>query len=135
MHELSLAQALVDTAVRHSAGLSAGRIVRLDVRVGVLAGVDVESLTFCFELASRDTPAEGAELRVEVAPAVGRCRACGVERTLETSSILPGWTSFDPEAVGSCVCGEQAFELVGGHELVLMQMELAGDQSSGSGSA
>ncbi len=128
MHELSLAQALLDTALHHPACSASSRVIRLDVKVGALAGVDVDSLTFCFALASKDTPAEGAQLRIEVTPARGRCRACGEERVLEASAARPGWSAFDPKVVSTCACGEQVFDLVGGHELMLAEMELESDE-------
>ena len=59
MHELSLAQALLDLAQKNAQGK---RILALRVRVGALSGVVTDSLSFAFEMISRGTPAEGARL-------------------------------------------------------------------------
>ena len=65
MHEMGLAQAILDTALQ----IAGDRPVR---RVAVSAGeqqaVGVESLCFGFELAAAGTTATGAELRVRVMP-------------------------------------------------------------------
>ena len=128
MHELSLAQSLLDTALHHPACTEDRRIARLRVRVGALAGVDTDALSFCFELSSKNTRAEGAELQVEVAPARGRCRKCGAERILESLDRMHGgtygWKAFDPDALDLCSCGERSFDLVGGYEIMLIEMEL-----------
>ena len=68
MHELSISQAIVDTAMRHAEGR---RSARCSLRVGALRQVVPESLEFYFEIVARDTVCEGAELR----PGAGRCPA------------------------------------------------------------
>jgi hydrogenase nickel incorporation protein HypA/HybF len=82
VHELSIADAVVDVAVRHAAGR---RVLRVELRVGHLRQVVPSALTFAFELVAHGTPVEGAELVIVEVPAVGRCPACGVE------SELPGF--------------------------------------------
>jgi hydrogenase nickel incorporation protein HypA/HybF len=80
MHELSIARSVVEIAARHAVGR---RVTRVDLKVGYLRQVVPSALTFSFELAAMGTPAEGAELAIEVVPAAGMCRACGAETSLE----------------------------------------------------
>jgi hydrogenase nickel incorporation protein HypA/HybF len=80
MHELSIAEAIVDVATRHAAGR---RVVKVEVKVGHLRQVVPDSLRFAFELVARGTALDGAELAIEHVPAAGRCRDCGAESVME----------------------------------------------------
>ena len=74
MHELSVASAVLNTAVKH-AGDRPVSVVGL--RVGGLRQVVPESLRFYFEIVARDTVCECARLQlVEIVPRL-HCAACG----------------------------------------------------------
>lgn len=73
MHELSLARAIHEAALAHAGG---GRVRRVDVTVGALRQVVPDSLAFYFEILTRGTQCDGAELVQRVTPARLRC-ACG----------------------------------------------------------
>lgn len=73
MHELSIASAVVDTAVKHAAGR---RVLLVSVRLGQLRQVVPDSLAFSFGLVARDTLCDGARLEWEIVPAVLRCEPC-----------------------------------------------------------
>jgi hydrogenase nickel incorporation protein HypA/HybF len=74
MHELSIAQAVVEIASRHARGR---RVHRVELKVGHLRQVVPSALEFAFELVAQGTPLEGAELAIQDVPATGNCRACG----------------------------------------------------------
>jgi hydrogenase nickel incorporation protein HypA/HybF len=74
MHELSLSEAIVATALRHAEGR---RVTVVSMRVGHLRQVVPDSLAFYFEIVARGTACEGARLELEAVPAMFRCRACG----------------------------------------------------------
>jgi hydrogenase nickel incorporation protein HypA/HybF len=76
MHELSLSSAIVDTVVRHAEGR---RVSTVEMRLGRLRQVVPDSLTFYFEIVSRDTVAEGAGLELEMVDALMRCASCAHE--------------------------------------------------------
>lgn len=76
MHELSVAQAIVDTAVRHAGGR---RVTLVSLRLGSMRQVVPESLEFYFGVVSRDTPCEGARLEHEMVSARLLCPDCGLE--------------------------------------------------------
>jgi hydrogenase nickel incorporation protein HypA/HybF len=109
MHELSIAQAVVDVVECHAAGR---RVLAVEVRVGHLRQVVPDSLEFAFELVVSGTPLEGAELRIEEVPAVGVCRACGTR------------SSFDWFPLVCQGCGSLDIELVEGEELLVDALEL-----------
>jgi hydrogenase nickel incorporation protein HypA/HybF len=80
VHELSIAGAVVDTAVKHAAGR---RVKVVTVRAGVLRQVVPDSLEFYFGFVTRGTLCEGARLELEVVPA--RLACC--EREWEASLL------------------------------------------------
>lgn len=76
MHELSIAQSIVELTLDHAAGRP---VRRVHLVVGHLRQVVPAALEFSFELVTQGTPAEGAVLEMEAVPIDARCDACGVE--------------------------------------------------------
>lgn len=109
MHELSIAQAIVEIATAHARG---GRVVEVRVRAGVLRQVVPEALAFAFELSAIGTAAEGALLELEQVGAAGRCRGC------HATSELDGFPLACP------ACGALDLEITHGEELVVDSLEL-----------
>jgi hydrogenase nickel incorporation protein HypA/HybF len=69
MHELGLAQGILDIVSEHVPEGRAGDVRAVRVRVGALAGVVVDSLEFCFGAIVAGTPYAAAVLDVEPCPA------------------------------------------------------------------
>lgn len=113
MHELSIVESLIDQVKREiDRSGHEGRVVRLDIAVGRLSGVNVDSIRFAFELLSPDTVLENAELRVSQPKAVCRCETCKATTEIE---------DFVSECPG-CGGGHITFE--GGRDLFLESIEL-----------
>jgi hydrogenase nickel incorporation protein HypA/HybF len=109
MHELSIAQAVVDIALRHAEGRP---VRKVELRVGHLRQVVPSALQFAFELVSNGTLLDGAELVIEDVPASGVCRACGTTTTMR---------QFPLQCSG---CRGLDLELVAGQELLVDALEL-----------
>jgi len=101
MHELSVASAVIDTAVSHSGGCP---VTVVSVRVGGLRQVVPDSLRFYFEIVARGTVCEGARLELtEVEPRLC-CAACGREWELQFPAFrCPDCASADV----TVMCGEE----------------------------
>jgi len=82
MHELALAQGVVDIVEAQARVESFTRVRRIVLTVGALSHVEPEALRFGFESASRGTRAEGAELRIDRPEGGGTCMGCGEDVTL-----------------------------------------------------
>jgi hydrogenase nickel incorporation protein HypA/HybF len=109
VHELSIAQAVVQIAARHAAGR---RVAKVELKVGHLRQVVPSALEFAFELVADGTPLQGAELVIEQVPARGRCRGCGAETTMSDFPLQCG------------CCRGLDVELVAGEELLVDALEL-----------
>lgn len=76
MHELSVSSAILDTVLKHAEGR---RVTAVEMRIGRLRQVVPDSLAFYFEIVSRDTLADGADLEQELIDPLLRCNACATE--------------------------------------------------------
>ena len=79
MHEVSIMEGAVRTAVDAAKSAGASRVLALRLRVGTLSGAVPEALRFAFDVVCRDTIAEGASLEMESVPAAGWCPVCRAE--------------------------------------------------------
>jgi hydrogenase nickel incorporation protein HypA/HybF len=77
MHELSLAESMLELIQRAAVEqqFSAVRVVWLEL--GSMACVEPEALRFCFESVARDTLAQHARLEWVSIPGRGECPDCG----------------------------------------------------------
>lgn len=111
MHELALAESIIDMVAEHAAGRC---VERIKVEIGTLACVMPDALRFCFGLAAAGTVLEGAKLEIVEVRAAARCRACGGTFFQDTF-----WTT--------CPCGGRDFERLTGEELRVKEYEVDAD--------
>jgi hydrogenase nickel incorporation protein HypA/HybF len=109
LHELSIAESVVQIASRHADGR---RVTKVYLKVGHLRQVVPSALAFSFELVAQGTPVEGAELEMEEVPVTGKCRACGAESRLQSFPLQCGQ------------CGGFDLEIVEGEELYVESLEM-----------
>jgi hydrogenase nickel incorporation protein HypA/HybF len=76
MHEMSIAQSLIDILQEEMTRHQATVLKSVRLNVGELSAIVPESLSFCFEVATKDTHMEGAQLIMDVIPLRGACRDC-----------------------------------------------------------
>ena len=115
MHELSIAQALVEQVADIVRANRSRRAIAVRVRLGTFSGVVREALETAFPFAAEGSPAEGARLEIEEIPARVTCRQCG------------GTSQPDFPLLACAHCGANDVELVAGRELVLAAVELEGE--------
>jgi hydrogenase nickel incorporation protein HypA/HybF len=77
MHEMSIALSIVEAVESKAREEGAKRISGIDLVIGKLAGIQSESLKFCFSAAAKGTLAEEALLQVEEPEGRGECGECG----------------------------------------------------------
>lgn len=121
MHELSIAQCLVDEACEAAARSGGERVTRLMLRIGALAGVVEDALRFCFEVAAEGTACQGAALEIERVELRVMCPRCLQPRTIEGALLL-----VCPE------CGAPTPEILTGRELELTSLEIESHAAANS---
>jgi len=77
MHEMSIAEGVLDIALDYAKQNDAQRITKIGLIIGEMSGVVTESLEFSFNMLVKGTIAEGAELAIKHTPLIGRCTKCG----------------------------------------------------------
>jgi hydrogenase nickel incorporation protein HypA/HybF len=109
MHELSVASAVVETAIKHAGGRP---VTVVALRVGRLRQVVPESLRFYFDIVTRDTPCEAARLELEEIELALRCEECD-----------HGWVAEAP--IFRCAeCGSSYVHIEAGEELYVDYIEV-----------
>lgn len=83
MHEMSLAEGILDIALDYAKQNAAQKISEVGLLIGEMSGVEIESLTFSWEMLTKDTIAESAKLIVKRVPLVGKCSKCGKEFSIK----------------------------------------------------
>ena len=112
MHELGIASSILESVQKEAHRHPGARITKVGVKVGELAGVDVDALQFGFECIVKETEWEGLILAVESIPRVQRCPRCQEEFRM---------ADYDPQCPQ---CGEFATQCVSGEELDIAYMEV-----------
>jgi len=112
MHEISIAESLVDLIADEARDQRFARVKRIAVKVGALGHVEPAALIFCFDAVARGTVAEGAVLDVQTVPGKGWCRRCRCSvAIMHRYDLCP-------------LCGQSHVELTAGGELRLTELEV-----------
>lgn len=113
MHELSLAEAVLERIQASAREQSFTRVSTIWLEIGQLACVEVEAMKFCFDAVARGTLAEGATLEIISTPGKGWCARCARE-------------SLISEPLALCThCGEHGLKLTGGTEMRVKELAVA----------
>ncbi len=114
MHELAIAQRLIETASVAFPSATVGHVTALKVQLGVLAGLSKDELIFGFSVVSTGTPFAEAVLEIEELPAVIYCLQCNKNYVLADMVLL-----YCP------ACDTANVQLTQGKELTLKSIEVS----------
>lgn len=116
MHEMGIAMQLVEIATSAiPKDMENVQVEKVNLRLGKLSSVVPDSLRFCFEIITKDTPLAGAELDIEEIEVVAKCNDCNWE-----------WTIKGP--VFKCEkCKSGNINILSGQELEISSIEIADD--------
>lgn len=112
MHEISVAQSILDVAAASLREHAFRRVVSVCLRIGPISGVDPEALRFAMGVVTEGTPLAGAELVIETPSVRFRCSDCAHEFSAE-------------EVQFSCPsCSGTRIKLISGDELEIVNLEV-----------
>lgn len=83
MHELSIALGIVKIAEDETSKAKAKRVTKIELEIGTLAGVELESLNFVWKSAIKDSVLEFAKRDIAVIKGRGKCIDCDTEFEME----------------------------------------------------
>ena len=115
MHELSVASAVLNTAVKHAGGRS---VTVVSLRVGSFRQVVPESLRFYFEIVARDTLCEHARLELTEIDLRLHCVQCG----REWEPLVPSFRCPD--------CASAEVSVLAGEELEVDYIEVDTEEAA-----
>ena len=114
MHELSIAQNLIDIVTEQCLRDGFQVIESIHIRIGRASGIMPDALTFAFNAIKTDSIAKNASLDIEEIPVAGTCRDCSHEFIVEEEYVL-----CCPSCKGS------SFVITTGRELDIVDMEVS----------
>ncbi len=119
MHELAIAESIVDVVAKHASEHRASHVTAVRLRIGEASGILPDALTFCFEIvASIDPVLDGARLVVDRVPHRAYCQSCDRE-----FAVL--------DFIAQCpACGEWSQQIISGTELQVLDMEIETQQEA-----
>ncbi len=117
MHELSIANSIVEIAAEHARQQGGSRVTGVTLRIGRLSCVHEDALRYSFDLVSEGTPLAGASLAVIEVPVRIWCPDCRSEVE------LPGIQRFACPA-----CGHLSGDIRAGRELDIESIQIESDQ-------
>lgn len=112
MHEMSIAEGIIQVLEDESKKQSFSRIKKVWLEIGRFGGVEVEALRFCFDVVTKNSIAEDAELEIIDVPGQAWCMICSESVKVEER--------FDP-----CpTCGSYQLQVTGGEEMRIKELEV-----------
>ncbi|MGP1561733.1 MAG: hydrogenase maturation nickel metallochaperone HypA [Helicobacteraceae bacterium] len=112
MHEYSVVKSLIDLCEENARANGKARVLKVEVKVGVLSGIEPQLLQLAFDTFKEGTMCAGAEFFMHVQKVQILCHACQREQMLEKNEFL-------------CpACGAADLDVLDGEEAYLMRLEL-----------
>ena len=121
MHEIGITRNMFNLVLEEAGKAGAQKVTRIDLVIGEMTGAIDDSVKFYFDLLSKGTIVEGAEVAIRMVPPMVRCRNCHMPSKLEKRTY---W---------SCPhCEENGMEIISGRELIVksIEVEAGGDKDT-----
>ena len=112
MHEMAIAQGILDIALTANDREGGSRITKIKLLIGEMAGVEPDALQFCFGALAAGTAAAEAELAIDIIPLTGCCDSCGTSFPIERYRFV----------CPSCQSGQ--VQTISGRELAVEHLEV-----------
>ena len=113
MHELAICQELIKQATTIALQHGATQILRINIAIGPLAGVEPALLAHAFPIVIINTSAAQAKLEITTTPIKIRCLECNTITEMDSVHLI------------CAQCQSWRTQLISGDELLLLQLELS----------
>jgi hydrogenase nickel incorporation protein HypA/HybF len=112
MHELSIAQNIINIVRAEMRRYDAKILKSVRLEIGAMSSVVSDSLSFCFDALISDTEFEGARLIIDIIPLHGICAGCDIEFEIKDYCFKCPF------------CMGRDITTVSGRELSIVEMEI-----------
>lgn len=112
MHELAIAQSILDITLSKTEECQAEKVYSITLCIGQMTGIETEALAFCFETIAEGSKAEGAKLKINIVPLTARCGEC------DKTFAIERYQFFCPE------CRSAKLSILTGRELKVEHLEV-----------
>jgi hydrogenase nickel incorporation protein HypA/HybF len=116
MHELSVAQSIVEIIQQHVPESELERVAVVRLKIGAVAGVVPESLEFSFQSITAESLLRHARLEIESIPFRIHCNTCNTTTENEVGFML------------CSMCGSTDTKILSGSELNITEIEISEPQ-------
>ncbi|MDR0408521.1 MAG: hydrogenase maturation nickel metallochaperone HypA [Campylobacteraceae bacterium] len=112
MHELSVVNSLIELCEKNAKTNSAKKIVKVEVKIGKLSGIEPHFLKLTFDTFKEKTICDGSELIINIQEVMIKCRSCKVESKVSNNEFI-------------CKhCNSNDIEVTDGEDMLLMRLEM-----------
>ena len=109
---MSIAQSVIDIVEEEMQKNNAKVLRSVRLNIGQMSAIVPDSLSFCFEIITKDTHLDGARLIMDIIPLTGYCHSCEEEFEIEDYAF-------------SCPkCGDIKIETTAGQDLSIVEIEV-----------
>ena len=112
MHEMSIAEGILDVALDTLRQHDASVIHSVQPDLGLMSGVEPDSLLFCWEAVTKGTAAEGSRIEINTIPIEGKCLDCDKTFPVENYKFICPY------------CDSHFVQTIGGRELQVTSMDI-----------
>jgi hydrogenase nickel incorporation protein HypA/HybF len=114
MHEMSVAQNIIEIIHQHVPENEWAHVGAVRLKIGSVAGIVSDSLSFSFQAITADTPLQNSHLEIEHVPFEVLCNACNKTSSNEIGFSVCEW------------CGSADTKTLSGTELQVTEIEING---------
>ncbi|NLM99812.1 MAG: hydrogenase maturation nickel metallochaperone HypA [Campylobacteraceae bacterium] len=112
MHEFSIIHSLLDLCEENAKANDAKKVLKVEIKIGKLSGVEPHLLKMAFETFKEKTICEEADLIMHIQDIIINCHSCFSESKLDKNEFL-------------CpLCGSSDVSTIDGEEMYLMRLEM-----------
>jgi hydrogenase nickel incorporation protein HypA/HybF len=118
MHEFSICQSMVNIALAElkKLGKPKSRLLKMHIVIGKLHAIIDDNLRTAYEVLTRNTQAQGSELKLKTVPIIAECQDCGYHSKIRDSLFF-------------CKrCKSVKLGIIKGRELYIEKLEVAYDE-------
>jgi len=112
MHEMSLCEGVLQVLQNEATNQSFSKVKTVWLEIGDLSSVEPEAMLFCFDAVTRNSLADGAELKIINVPGTAWCMQCSHSVNIK-------------QRYDECPdCGSHQLQVTAGDEMKIKELEV-----------